>query len=41
MAAYRDAKTKAKEELTKAQEDLRGLLSAKQEAALVAAGMLE
>jgi len=41
MTALRSARTKAKEELGKAQEDLRGLLSAKQEAALVAAGMLE
>ena len=41
LAAVRDAKTKAKEALTKAQADLKELLTARQEAVLVNNGMLE
>ena len=41
LAAYRDARAKAREDLTKAQDDLRGVLTTKQEAVLVMAGMLE
>jgi hypothetical protein len=41
LQALRDAKTKAKEELTKAQAELKELLSARQEAVLVSSGVLE
>lgn len=41
MAALRDARAKGREELTKAQQELRELLTMKQEAALVMMGMLE
>lgn len=41
MAALRDARAKSREELTKAQQELRELLTMKQEAALVMMGMLE
>jgi Spy/CpxP family protein refolding chaperone len=41
LQALRDARAKAKEELGKSQEDLRGLLTQRQEAVLVMMGMLE
>lgn len=41
LAALRSAKAKAHEELTKAQDELRGLLNARQEAQLVIIGMLD
>ncbi len=41
MEAVRSAKTKAREELHKAQEDLKQFLSKRQEAALVSTGMLD
>ena len=41
LAALREARTKAREELSKAQQELRELLTTKQEAALVMMGMLE
>jgi Spy/CpxP family protein refolding chaperone len=41
LTALRDAKTQAKATLTKAQDDLRELLTARQEAVLVGFGMLE
>lgn len=41
LDAYRAARTKAREELTAAQAELKDLLSARQEAALVSMGMLE
>ena len=41
MAKLREARTKAREDLTKAQNELRELLTMKQEAALVMMGMLE
>jgi hypothetical protein len=41
IAAFREARTKAREELTQAQQELRELLTMKQEAALVMMGMLE
>lgn len=41
LTALRDARTKAAANLTKAQEELRGLLSARQEAQLVMMGMLD
>jgi hypothetical protein len=40
-AAVRDARTKAKTELTKAQDDLKAVVTARQEAVLLAMGMLE
>ena len=41
LEALRDARTKAKAELTKAQDDLKGLLTPRQEAVMVENGMLE
>jgi hypothetical protein len=41
LAALREARAKAREDLTKAQAELRELLTMKQEAALVMMGMLE
>ena len=41
MKAYRDAKTKAKAELEKAQKALREVLTTKQEAQLLSLGLLE
>ena len=41
MAALRDARAKVREETTKAQQELRELLTMKQEAALVTMGILE
>lgn len=41
LAAVRDARSKAKAELTQAQQELRELLTVKQEATLVTMGMLE
>lgn len=41
MQALRDARAAARQELTKAQEDLKGLLTQKQEATLLMMGMLE
>lgn len=41
LAALREARTKAREQLTAAQNELKELLTAKQEAALVVMGMLE
>jgi predicted S18 family serine protease len=41
LAAYRDARTKAKAELEKAQKDLRDLLTVRQEAVLVSMGTLD
>ena len=41
MVALRDAKSKAKEDLVKAQADLRDLLTQRQEAVLVMAGLLD
>lgn len=41
LAALRSARVKAQEELSKAQEELRGLLNARQEAQLVTMGMLD
>jgi len=41
LTALRDAKTKAKADLAKAQDDLKELLTARQEAVLVGFGMLE
>ena len=41
LEAYRAARTAAKAELTKAQDDLKGVLTAKQEAAMVEDGLLD
>jgi hypothetical protein len=41
LADLRDAKAKAKEDLTKAQDDLKSVLTQRQEATLVMMGMLE
>jgi peptidoglycan hydrolase CwlO-like protein len=41
LTAYRDARTKAKADLEKAQKDLKEVLSLKQEAQLVMMGLLE
>lgn len=41
LAAYRDARAKARADLTKAQDDLRELLTTRQESVLVMMGMLE
>lgn len=41
LTAYRDARTKAKAELEKAQKELRDLLTVRQEAVLVSMGMLD
>lgn len=41
LKAYRDARTKAEEALKAAREELKGVLSERQEAVLVMAGMLE
>jgi hypothetical protein len=41
LAAYREARQKAKADLTKAQEELRELLTVRQEAVLVMMGTLE
>ena len=41
LQALRDARTKAKEELTKAQNELREILTQRQEAVLVSMGMLD
>jgi hypothetical protein len=41
LAAYRDARNKAREELAAAQKELKELLTAKQEAQLVVSGTLE
>ena len=41
LATLRDAKAKAKEELTKTQTDIRELLTPRQEAVLVSMGMLD
>ena len=41
LEALRTARTAAKAELTKAQDDLKGVLTARQEAVLVEAGMLD
>ncbi len=41
LTAYRDARTKAKTDLEKAQKELKELLTPRQEAQLVAQGMLE
>jgi hypothetical protein len=41
LAAYREARTKAREELASAQKELKELLTPKQEAQLVVNGMLE
>jgi hypothetical protein len=41
LTAYREARSKARDELAKAQKDLRELLTQRQEASLVLAGMLD
>jgi hypothetical protein len=41
LAAYREARDKVKEEITKAQKDLKEVVTLKQEAQLVEAGTLE
>jgi Spy/CpxP family protein refolding chaperone len=41
LAGLRDARVKAKAELVKAQEDLKALLTSRQEAMLVMRGMLD
>ena len=41
LKAYRDAREQARQELAKAQDDLRGLLTARQESVLVMSGLLE
>ncbi len=41
LDAYRAAKTKAKDDLTKAQDDLKGTLTARQEAVMVEYGVLD
>ena len=41
LDAYRAAKTKAKDDMTKAQDDLKGVLTARQEAVMVQYGVLD
>jgi len=41
LTAYREAREKAKQELSKAQEELRGVLTPRQEAQLVLLGLLD
>lgn len=41
LAAFRDARDKARADLAKAQEDLRGLLTVRQESVMVMMGMLD
>jgi Spy/CpxP family protein refolding chaperone len=41
LKAYRDARVKAKQDLAKAQQELRDLLTVRQEAQLVTMGILE
>jgi hypothetical protein len=41
LDAYEDSLAKAKEELAKAQEDLKGKVTARQEAVLISMGLLD